>query len=82
MRKLSNGQMKKPSKEEAGLADEWLDAKKKHVLAKSTVSLFEARLRRLMGDCRGIVGVLEFLDKLTASTLDTILDCVEAYSSV
>ena len=67
---LSNGQMKKPSKEEAGLADEWLDAKKKHVLAKSTVSLFAERLRRLMGDCRGIVGVVDFQDKLTEAALD------------
>ena len=67
---LSNGQMKKPSKEEAGLADEWLDAKKKHVLAKSTVSLLAERLRRLMADCRGIVGVVDFQDKLTAAALD------------
>jgi len=68
---LSNGKTKKPSKDEAGLADEWLVAKKKHVLAKNTVSLFTHRLRRLMGDCRGIEGVMDFQDKLTAATLDT-----------
>lgn len=68
--KLSNGQMKKPNDEEEDLADEWLDARQKHMLAKGTVSLFSERLRRLMGDCRGIVGVIDFQDKLRAAALD------------
>ncbi len=67
---LSNGKTKKASKDELELAFDWLETKKKHVLAKNNASLFAHRLRRLMGDCRGIEGVIDFQDKLTVSTLD------------
>jgi len=67
---ISNGKTKKASKDELELAVDWLETKKKHVLAKNNVSLFTHRLRRLMGDCRGIEGVIDFQDKLTVSRLD------------
>ena len=84
---VSNGKMKKSSKEDLSLADEWLETKKKHIIAKGNVSLFTQRLRSLMSDCRGIEGVMDYQDKLTAAALDkkTIKknhpDLVEQYTT-
>jgi len=67
---VSNGVVRKATKEELGLGEVWLETKKKHVIAKNRVNLYSERLRRLMGKSRGIDGVLDYQQRESPPSLD------------
>ena len=83
----SNGEIREASEDELILAGEWLEAKIRNILAKARADLFRERLRRMMGSCRGIDGVVDFQDKLRAASIDkgsikkSHPDLVDRYSS-
>ncbi len=66
----SSGQTRQPTNEDVSLGEEWLDLKRRHVIAKGTVTLHSERLRRLMGNARGIGGVVDFEERVRKSALD------------
>ncbi len=66
----SNGEIKEAGEDDLRLFDEWLGAKERHVMAKSLTSLYRQRLLRMMGNSRGIDGVVDFQDKLRAASVD------------
>ena len=67
---VSNGVIRKATDKELSLASNWLEAKKSHIMAKNRVVLNNERLRRLMGNSKGIEGVIDLQQKVSVSTLD------------
>ena len=84
----SNGVVREASEDDLALGEEWLRAKERHLMAKSTSTLHRERLLRMMGACRGIEGVVDFQDKVRSASTDKSAikklhpDLVDRYSSI